>query len=389
LVNQIARFHEVWVITNAGDRAIIEEALKDNPFPNIHFEYVALPRLLRHFLRFQGSHQFFYYLWQIRSFWTARRLNQTHRFDLFHHITYANDWMVSFVGALLPIPYVRGPGGGAHRTPKLLQKEYSFSGRIWEKFRSIGQWLFRRDPFFMIGQNRASAILLCNQDSVASLPPKWAHKVHLFPVSGVSAQDLSIATVTKTEPHTFDVLSAGTLIRIKGFALAIKAFSEFSRSHPDAQLSIVGSGPEETRLRDLIRNLEMTDKVQLVGAVSRDELLQKMASCDVFLFPSLRDGGGTVVIEAMAVGKPVVCLDIGGPGMHITDECGIKIDPASPEATVHKLAEALERLYSDSELCHVLGSAGRKKAERTYQWSKLGDRLNQIYGEALNASRDK
>jgi glycosyltransferase involved in cell wall biosynthesis len=112
-----------------------------------------------------------------------------------------------------------------------------------------------------------------------------------------------------------------------------------------------------------------------------------MASSDVILFPSLRDGGGTVVIEAMSVGKPVVCLDIGGPGMHITEECGIKVTPGTPPDTVHKLADALERLYLDEGLRYRLGKAAQEKAERSYHWDRLGERLIDIYQPAIQSAR--
>ena len=225
----------------------------------------------------------------------------------------------------------------------------------------------------------ASAILLCNRDSIDSLPKKWTHKAHLFPVSGISVEDLSFPIKAKSENKPFNVVSAGTLIRVKGFGLAIKSFKEFSDSHPDSKLSIFGSGPEEARLKVLVRQTGLQDKVEFVGAVPRNVLIERIASSDVFLFPSLRDGGGTVVVEAMSVGKPVVCLDIGGPGMHITEDCGIKVTPSSPKETIRGLAEALERLYLDRELGFRMGRAARDRAALNYHWDKLGDRLNVIY----------
>ena len=120
----------MWALTQEEDRASIEKCLADAPVQGLHFQYVGLPSWLRPFLKFQGSHQFYYYLWQIKAYLVARRLNKELDFDLFHHITYANDWMVGFIGTLLSIPYVRGPGGGAHRTPKGLEQEYPFSGLL-------------------------------------------------------------------------------------------------------------------------------------------------------------------------------------------------------------------------------------------------------------------
>jgi glycosyltransferase involved in cell wall biosynthesis len=379
LLKQIARCHEVWALTHATWRSSIQEALEEESIENIHFQYVGLPKIFLPLLRVQGGHQLYYYLWQIKAYLEAKKLHHHHNFQLFHHLTYANDWMVSFIGALLPVPYVRGPGGGAHRTPKSLAAEYTARARVWEKVRSLGQWFFRHDPFYVRGQSRAGALLLCNWDAMTSVPKAWSQKIHLFPVSGVSTEDFALGAAPKSKEPGFHVLSAGSLIRVKGFSLAVKAFKEFVEKRPESRLTIIGRGPEEDTLRSLIHESNLDDKVQLAGEMPRGTLLSEMAACDVVLFPSLRDGGGTVVIEAMSVGKPVVCLDTGGPGMHIDDGCGIKITPSSPGNTVSELASALERLYSDEGLRHKLGKEARRRAEESYHWDRLGDRLMEIY----------
>ena len=393
LLQQIGNFHEVWALTQEEDRASIERIMAARPVPGLHFHYVGLPGWMRPLLKFQGGHQFYYYLWQIKAYLASRRLHRELGFDLFHHVTYANDWMVSFIGVLLPIPFVRGPGGGAHRTPKGLQREYSLGGRLWEKVRSAGQWLFRHDPFYVRGQNRADAILVCNSDSARMVSQKWSNKVHIFPVSGVSSEDLSLSIKAKpktpeSQNRTFEVLTAGSLIRVKGFGLAIKAFKLFVDKYPDSKFTIVGDGPEESQLRRFIGQSHLEDKVDLLGAIPRDDLIARMASSDVILFPSLQDGGGTVVIEAMSAAKPVVCLDIGGPGLHINEECGIKITPTSPPETVRNLADALERLYLDEDLRTNLGQAGRQRAQEYYHWDRLGERLMDIYQPLFHEGPD-
>ena len=90
----------------------------------------------------------------------------------------------------------------------------------------------------------------------------------------------------------------------------------------------------------------------------------------------------------MSVGTPVVCLDIGGPGMHITEDCGIKITPRSPNKTVDGLAEALEQLYTDREFLSDLGRAARQKAGQMYTWENLGERLMKIYDPILGLGND-
>jgi glycosyltransferase involved in cell wall biosynthesis len=401
MVQQIGRFHQVWVLTSGSNRPGIEAELQRQAAPNLTFVYVELPRWLRPFLTFLGGLQFYAYLWQIQAYLVARRLHAQVKFDAFHHLTYANDWMASYVGGLLPIPYLRGPGGGAHRTPEAFLTEYSFTARLWERFRSFGQWVLRHDPIYLRGQRRARVILLCNREAADAVSPRLRSKVQLFPVNGISKEDLQIfrgangnggsATASGRDGKGFSaadyhVLSAGKLLSLKGYALAIRAFARFAKRHADVKFTIVGDGPERARLENLIRDLGMEEQVQLARWVPRQDLLALMRQCDTFLFPSLRDGGGAVVVEAMAASKPVICMDLAGPGVHVTEDCGIKIPPRSPDNTVELMAQALERLYQDGELRAKMGQAGRARAEQVYRWDHLGERLLKIYEEVLGVS---
>jgi glycosyltransferase involved in cell wall biosynthesis len=394
LVHQIARFHQVWVLTSASNRSGIEAELQRQAAPNVTFVYVELPHWLRPLLTFPGGIQFYAYLWQIQAYLVARKLHAQVDFDAFHHLTYANDWMASYIGAMLPVLYLRGPGGGAHRTPKAFLSEYPFLARAWEQFRSFGQWVLRRDPIYLFGQRRARAILLCNREAADAVSSQLKSKVQLFPVNGISSEDLRIFSaangnsVSIPEPGpgwqrpcagVFHVLSAGKLLGLKGHALAIRAFALFAKRHANVNFTIVGDGPERQRLESLVRNLNLERQVFLESWMPRPQLLRFMLSCDAFLFPSLRDGGGAVVVEAMAAGKAVVCFDLAGPGLHVAEECGIKIPAHNPDESIKLMSEALERLYQDRDLCKRMGRAGRARAETVYSWDRLGERLLKIY----------
>ncbi len=383
VVRQLGRFHEVCVLASAQNQSGIEAALRQEALPNVQFHYLDLPRWLGFLRDFQGGIQLYAYLWQVRAYFAARRLHRRHHFHLFHHITYANDWMASFIGALLPVPYVRGPGGGAHKTPKGLLRELSAVARVGQRLRAVGQWLFRHDPFFLLGQRRARAILVCNREALEAIPRRWRPKAQLFPVNGVSSGDLAPCVPAGSQNGKFQVLSGGKLLPIKGFGLAIRSFKAFADQCPETRFTIVGEGVELARLEALARELGLEEKVRFKDWMPREGLLAEMASCDVFLFPSLRDGGGAVVVEAMAAGKPVVCLDLAGPGMHVVDGCGIKVPPHSPEQVVGEMATALGRLYSDKEFRLRMGRKARERAVREYHWDRLGERLQEIYEEAL------
>lgn len=92
------------------------------------------------------------------------------------------------------------------------------------------------------------------------------------------------------------------------------------------------------------------------------------------------------MVEAMAAAKPVICMDLGGPGLHVTKECGIKVPAHCPDEAIELMAQALERLYQDVELRVKMGKGARARAEQVYTWDQLGERLLQIYGEVLGAA---
>jgi len=398
LVMQLARFHEVHVLTHPSNRAGIEKGLAGQSCSSLTFHYFDVPRGLGLLRKLQGCFQLYSYLWQIKAYLVARRLHAQAEFDAFHHLTYANDWAASFVGAFLPIPYLRGPCGGAQKTPRQFLSEYAWENRFWERVRAGMGWVLRHDPFFLRGQSRARKILLCNRESLEALPRRFQHKATLFPVNGISPEDLALfanhkgsgasrdaqAADSGSRPAgEFRVLSAARLIALKGYGLAIRAFKPFADRHSEAKLVIAGEGPDLPRFEKLAGSLKLGRQVEFPGWMDRNALLTAMCSCDVFLFPSLRDGGGAVVVEAMAAGIPVICLDLAGPALHVTEETGIKIPARSPDETIDLMAQALEKLYRDKELRLKMGKAARARAEQVYSWNHLGERMLAIYEEVL------
>ena len=385
LIPRLGRTHNLWVLTAAQNRKSIESQREKKPFPNVNFVYVDLPSLLHRLLRMPGGIQLYAYIWQWRAYFVARRWHREIGFDAFHHLTYDNDWMASPTGALLAIPYLRGPGGGAHRTPREFARRYTVKGRWAERIRSAGQWIFRHDPFFIIGQRKAKTILVGNREAFGAMPRKWLPKTQLFPLSGVPREAFGKKDHQPASAGRFHIMTAGRLVRLKSFDLAIRAFAQFAMRIEDPasarsiRFCIFGEGPERERLEALARELGVGEFVQFHGWKPRAELWAQMRESDVFLFPSMRDGGGLVVVEAMAAGTPVVCTDLGGPAMHITEHCGIQVKTETPEQVISDLTSALETLHRDPELLRKKGAAARKRAETVYPWDALADRLLSIY----------
>lgn len=381
LVQQISRFHNTWVITHSYNKEEIRKFAARSSL-NIKFRFVSLP-CFRLLYKLEFGQRIYYYFWQILAFLVAWQLHHRIKFDLIHHITFNNDWVPSFMGALLPIPFIWGPMGGGQRTPKGFKGGYSLYGHIFDIVRIITQWLGRHDYFRRRCLKRAKAILVCNQETKDKIPKKYANKVHFFPVNGVSLEDFMISE-KKESDRSFRILTAGRLVHWKAFDLAIRIFDLFQKKIGESELIIVGDGPEKSRLRRLVQHLGLQHKVHFISWLPRREVLSMMSSCDVFLYTSLREGGGAVIVEAMANGVPVVCLDIAGPGFHIQQGWGIKVAPKSPEYVITEMARALEQIYKDKALRIKLGKAARKRAKEFYLWDRLGEKMQEIYEKALS-----
>ena len=384
LIGQIARSHDVWVITQARNKNGIERALNANSVNRVTFVYCDLRGWTEWLWNNQISNHLYYYLWQILAYHRARRLHGFIHFDLAHHITFANDWMPSFIGAFLPVPFIWGPIGGGHKTPKALLREFTLAQRLGDKFRLVAQWVGRNVLVSRrLCQKRAKAILVCNYETRDKIPPHLIHKAHMFPVNSLSKENIQESRIPISKNDTFHILSVGRLRPLKGFGLAIKAYAEFSKKYPQSIFEIIGDGIEESRLKSLTRQLKVDKRVIFRPWLPRNEVLRRMELCDVFLFLSFREGGGAVIVEAMAKGKPVIGLATGGPAFHIQPEWGIKIAPNTYDQVIADVVSALERLYQERNLRLNLGRAAFQRAKNYYLLDRLGEKIETIYRNAL------
>lgn len=379
LVQQINKRHDVWVLTHGYNREAVMEEMAKGKLEGAKVVFINLNWIKKFLYKVGFGERIYYYIWQFAAWRKAVSLHSRVKFDLAHQVTFGNDWIPSFIGAFLPVHFVWGPVGGGQRVPKELLKEFSFFGRLSEKSREAAQWIGRRLWTRKRCAERAKAILVCNKETKQKIPEKYHAKVHYFPVNGISKKEIGPVPKKKEDQKEFLFLSAGRLHRLKGFDLAIQAFYLFSQENQETVFEIVGSGKERENLEYLMERLNLKYRVKIIDWLERKELLKLMQQCDVFLFPSLRDGGGAVVVEAMAQGKPVVCLDTAGPGFHIQKEWGIKVEPRTKEMVIHDLALALEKLYKDEPLRRKMGRAARKRAKEYYVWDELGKKMEKIY----------
>ena len=176
------------------------------------------------------------------------------------------------------------------------------------------------------------------------------------------------------------LLYAGRLLYWKGVHIAIRALERLLERMPDAQLTIVGDGPEENRLKTAARHL--AGKVEFISRVPQTKLFELYASHNLLIYPSLHDSSGNVVMEALSSGMPVLCLDLGGPRDIVTPASGIVVRTArlNTAGVAAAMADEMVRLFADPSQLAALSAGAIARASEFL----LSDRVAQLYGIVAN-----
>ena len=379
VAREVAKRHDVWVLTRPDEsKAAIEAELATNPVPNLHFVYFTLP-FWQDSMRFGqlGAMQIHYYLWQIQAYFVARRLHKEIGFDLIHHVTFVKYSAPSLL-SLLPAPFVWGPVGGGESAPSQFWKDFSPYARFYEVARDLVRNIGERDPLVTLTIKNSTVVRATTDDTAKRLYRMGATQVQVVPEVGLLDEEIALLNrcpLPSSQPVRF--ISMGRLLHWKGFHLGIQAFAHANL--PDAEYWLVGEGPELANLQRLAQDCGVAHQVKLWGRLPREDTLERLGESHVLVHPSLHDSGGWVCIEAMASGRPVICLNLGGPAIQVTEQTGFKVSAQEPEQTIHDMAKAMQQLAGNPDLRVQMGQAGRQLVDENFSWKVVGERLDGLY----------
>lgn len=380
----LARLHDVTVITRANNREAIERELPRLPSsqPVPRFIYHDEPSWLLRLKRQLGIHRLYYLLWQRSARRGVARLQHEELFDLIHHVTFAGYRFPTAIDGH-GLPGVWGPVGGVESIPA-----------------SLLPWKYPRELVAEAGRNVLNALTLTfpgrlrrRAQSAAIVVASTPLMRETFERLGVSSQLMSAIGLDTTAiprrapaPATgpLKLLFVGNLLALKGVDLALRALA---MAATEAQFTIIGDGPIQGQLKQEAVQLGLGQRVHFLGRRPRAEVLQSYADYHALLFPSLHDTGGFAVIEAMAYGLPVICLNAGGPALAMQPDGGICVPLGSRSAVIAGLAQAIQTYDRDRDLLAVHGQNARQLVEQNYDWPSKVQQMDALYRQALAARR--
>lgn len=223
--------------------------------------------------------------------------------------------------------------------------------------------------------------------AVSDTIPRVGRKLHLIPM-GVDVKKFASGDGhmlrRDLDKHKQLLLFVGRIVKSKGVRYLIEAVAILKeRGHSEIEVWIVGDGDEMSSIKNLTYKLGVEHYVRFLGSVPNEELTDYYAAADLFVTPSLSEGQGVTVIEAMAAGTPVIASNVGGIASVIKNgETGYLISPGDSQI----LADQIEKCVSKKNLDLVSASAA-KKVKKEYDWRVVSRKFGRLYRTQLNEFR--
>lgn len=385
---ELARDHEVTVVTDVTRRDAIEREMAAYPVDNLRFLYFR-PRLLAKVPLNSTTAQLLYTAWQFALLPYARRLNRQTGFDVAMHVTYGVFRHPSFLG-WLGIPFIFGPLGGGEDAPLRLKRSIKGREKVKEILRALLNRVALFDPFLWLAYARATLILVKTEDTRGALPWPFRKRAIVYPEIGFDTGEAVVVPV-RDPGDPLRVLFAGRLLGWKGAHLAIQAVSLARQRGLNVDFYLVGQGPYEAELRRVARACGEHDRMHWIAQLPQQELFALYKTMHCFLFPSLHDSSGNVVVEAQAKGLPVICLDIGGPATLVTPETAYIVSTRGLDegAVVSRLADALMLLADDETARQYMGKRAAMRITETMRWHDRASGALALLDQSVHFAKDQ
>lgn len=305
--------------------------------------------------------------------WIRNRQSEGERFDLAHQVVpVAMRYPSPAVG--LGIPLIIGPVGGSLESPEAFRSEEG-STPWYQRLRALDALRLRRDP--LLRRSFESA------DCVIGIAPYVGDLLGDLEIRRFETMS-DVALHSVHPPHDranrdgpIRLLHVGRIVRTKGLRDVIRALGQLSDL--PVVLDVVGDGPDREACEAEVRALGLDDRVTFHGSVARSTVDEFYQRADIFVFPSYREPGGSVVLEAMAFGLPLIVCDRGGPGSNVDSTCAITVPATSPAQLAADCAAAVRTLVVDPERRLAMGAAARDHAAATHLWDQRLERMLRLY----------
>jgi glycosyltransferase involved in cell wall biosynthesis len=306
-------------------------------------------------------------------------------FDLVHRITPLSPTSQSLIAgrlAKLDVPFMVGPLNGGVPWPK----EFRSRQHAEHEWLAYIRGMYKLMPYYRSTRRHSSAIIVGSQYTKQDMP-RWAqHKCIYIPENAVNT-DLFVHPRTPTTPLPVQAAFIGRLVPYKGADILVEAATPFLRAGT-LRLHIMGDGPQKPLLLEKVKALNLECAVKFHGWVPHAKIQEILRLCDFLALPSIREFGGGVVLEAMALAVTPIVADYGGPA-ELVDVCtGIRVPFSDETSLVNGFRTAIADVLRSPEKLNQLGASARAKVISEFTWEAKAQQILSIYKTVIGGHQN-
>jgi starch synthase len=307
-------------------------------------------------------------------------------FDLVHRLTPLSPTNPSLLArkcARIGVPFIMGPLNGGLPWPDgfhdIRRKEREWLGYL----RDFSKFL----PGFRSTRKYARTIMIASRATWDQIPARYHDKCIYIPENGIEAARFA-QPVLHTHALPLKVAFAGRLVPFKGADMVLEAAAPLVREGK-VLLDIIGDGPEMPRLQEFAARENLGTGVKLDGWVEHSQLERRLGQSDVFAFPSIREFGGAVVIEAMALGLVPIVVNYGGPGEAVPASAGFAIPLGTRAQIIESIRKVLSELIADPQHLKEMSQRSKQHAIHYFTWQAKARQVLEVYRWVLGQRAEK
>jgi glycosyltransferase involved in cell wall biosynthesis len=394
----LAQVVDVHLVTQVRNRGAILRAglVEGRDFTAIDSEALAAPvsrlgRRLRGgvnkgWTTVQAVNTVSYYYFEHLVWQSFRQSITSGEFQIVHRLTPLSPTIPSLLAGRCRragVPFVLGPLNGGLPWPRHFER-VRWQEKEWLSYvRSAYKLL----PGFRSTRRNAAAILIGSVDTWRQEPARYRDKCFYIEDPGVDLDRFPRLRTRRTS-RPIRAVFVGRLVPYKGADMIVEAAAPLIRAG-DLTLDIIGDGPQMPAIRDMAQREGLGDGVTFRGWVEHVRIAECFVESDLFTFPSIREFGGAVVQEAMAVGLAPIVVSYGGPSEFVTEKTGFLVELGSRREIVERFRSLLVRLAADPSLIDAKGHAAIQRARTHFTWRSKAERMLEVYNWLLGHRAEK